>query len=762
MPRKTKRKEEYIPLREDDLKHATEIPVKQVRDEDLVKIEKIGEEGKQKGKVKLKTRSIEEELKIENESEEEKGENKEDFILIITEKPQAALKIASSFGNYKKLVEKGVPYYTLEKKDKKIVVACAVGHLYTLSSEKKGFPVFDIKWVPSYKKRNKWTKKYLDLLKRLVKKASEIIVATDYDIEGEVIGWNVVRFIAGKEVEKKARRMKFSTLTKEELKKSYENPEANINWGQAYAGETRHFLDWMYGINLSRALMEAIKKAGRFKILSIGRVQGPALKLIVDKELKIRNFKPEPYWQIFLKLKGHSLTLKYEKDIKKRQELDKFKDLEGKEGEATTEKKSRSLPPPAPFDLTSLQREAYRLYNISPSRTLQLAQSLYLAGLISYPRTSSQKIPSSINPNTILKKLSTRFKEVKLAKREKPVEGKKTDPAHPSIYPTGEFGAMSNEEEKIYNLVVKRFISCFCEDAEIHDKKIIFIINGLRFLAKGLEIKNKEWLEVYPAAIKEEKVGDINGKKIIEKVKVEEKMTSPPRRYTPASLITELEKRNLGTKATRANIIETLYNRNYIKEQQIRATPLGIHLISSLEKYSPIIIDEELTRHFEKEMQTIQQRQKPEELKSLQEKTLEEARKTIEEISEDFKKNEEEIGKELVKATEENYKQEREENELIICPKCKKGKLRILYNKKAKRYFVACSNYPECKTTFSLPPNGLIKPLKDKDGKIEICKECGFPKVIRMQKGKSPWKFCFNPECESNSEWQKKREKQDK
>src|SRR3989344_4904178 len=121
-----------------------------------------------------------------------------------------------------------------------------------------------------------FTKNYLEVLQKLARKAEEIIIATDYDIEGEVIGWNVLRFICGRET---AKRMKYSTLTKNELVQAYENPMPQPDWGQAYAGETRHILDWLYGINLSRALMSAIKTAGSFKILSIGRVQGPALKI---------------------------------------------------------------------------------------------------------------------------------------------------------------------------------------------------------------------------------------------------------------------------------------------------------------------------------------------------------------------------------------------------------------------------------------------------------------------------------------------------
>ncbi|MBU1136167.1 MAG: DNA topoisomerase I [Nanoarchaeota archaeon] len=737
--RKFEKENNYVPLDKDDLKRALEIPVKNVDESTLIKIDKKGK----KTKIgKLKTRNIEEEVETIDKLPIIKG----DYEIIISEKPQASEKIACALGSPKKRSERGVSYYELERGGRKIIVACAVGHLFNLKSEEKGWPIFKIDWEPSFKlKNNTWSKKYYDLLKKLCKNAKEFVVATDYDIEGEVIGLNILRFLCKK---KDAKRMKFSTLTKAELEESYKNLEKTINWGNAIAGETRHFLDWMYGINLSRALMESIKKVGSFKIMSSGRVQGPSLDLIVNRELEIKKFKPKPYWQIFIKLKGHDILLKYIRDIKDKKELEKFKDLKNKEGIAETKKEKRNLAPPVPFDLTSLQREAYRLYKITPSRTLQVAQSLYLDGLISYPRTSSQKIPEAINPKKILEKLKSVFKEVKYAVRSSPIEGGKSDPAHPSIYPTGEIGKLSGEKEKMYNIIRRRFISCFCEDLELEDKKILFVVDNLKFNAKGLEILNKGWLNVYPAIIEEKEIEDINGKKKIEKLNIEEKETRPPKRFTPASIITELEKRNLGTKATRAGIIETLYSRNYIKEQSIRATSLGISLISILKKYSPIIIDEKLTRHFEKEMQAIQDAKKN--ILNLQDQTIKEAKKTLIKISEDFKKNEEKIGKGLVKATKEGYKEERKENTLEKCGVCKKGNLRIIYNPRFKRSFIGCSGYPECRTTYPLPPGAIKKTDK-------VCDKCGFPLLMRLMKGKRPWIFCFNKECESRKEEDKEK-----
>ena len=270
--------------------------------------------------------------------DEERKLNPKGHVLIITEKPQAASKIAAALSNGKdrKSNNLGVPYYELERNGKRIIVACAVGHLFTISQVKKeqGYPVFDIAWFPNFQVRKKdFTKKYYQTMQKLAENASEVFVATDFDTEGEVIGYNIVRFIAG---QKDAKRMKFSSLTVDELQNSYDNPHPTIEWGQAIAGETRHFLDWLYGINLSRALMHAIKSTGKFKIMSIGRVQGPTLNLIVEREKEILAFISTPYWQVFITISdGKNKTeLKYIKDIIKKSDLEKFNELTGKKANA--------------------------------------------------------------------------------------------------------------------------------------------------------------------------------------------------------------------------------------------------------------------------------------------------------------------------------------------------------------------------------------------------------------------------------------------
>jgi len=719
----------------------------------LVEVEKVERIKKTRTAAKpkkLKSSSTEVFGQAELESKKLKQNG---YTLIITEKPQAASKISAALSNGKdsKFSDGGIPYYELERNNKKIVVACAVGHLFTVSQtkRKKEYPVFDIGWFPNFEvKKKDFTRKYYNVIKKLVKNAGEVVIATDFDTEGEVIGYNIVRFIAG---QKDAKRMKFSSLTVDELQNSYDNSHPTIEWGQAIAGETRHFLDWLYGINLSRALMTAIKTTGRFKIMSIGRVQGPALNMIVEKEKEIMAFKSTAYWQVFITITdGKNTTeLKHNKDITKKADLEKFNGLVGKKAIAITKKTKQTIQPPAPFDLTTLQTEAYKFFGITPSQTLQIAQKLYLAGLISYPRTSSQKIPEAMMPKKVLKELSKHFKETQFAIKDKPIEGKKSDPAHPAIMPTGNYQNLEGQEEKIYELIVKRFISCFCENAELENKSVEVEIDKLKFSEKGMEIIKPGWMNVYPTKMDEKEIKDFNGEVLIQKLRTEEKMTQPPRRYSPASIISELEKRNLGTKATRSNIIDTLYDRDYIKDKSIKATSLGIHLIDSLKKHSPVIIDENLTRKMEKEMDSMRESKK--DLDKKQEHVISEAKDALTKISNDFRKNESIIGKELMDANTKMWEQQKQDNLIpMLCPNCNLGNVTLKFSPRFKSYFIACSTYPDCKQTYPLPKNSLIKKL-DQEKK---CEECGWPMLISIRQGKRPWIFCFNPKCPKRQEKQ--------
>src|SRR3989344_1695335 len=686
------------------------------------------------------------------------------YELIITEKPQSAKKIAEALADGKAIKEdiNKVPHYKITHGNTDIVVGCAVGHLFALEEKKKNgwtYPVFDVEWKPAHQvsKAAAFSSRYVAALRKLCKDAKNITVATDYDIEGEVIGLNIVKYICNR---KDARRMKFSTLTRDELRQSYENASQHLDWGQANAGETRHILDYYYGINLSRALSLAVKAAGNFKILSSGRVQGPALKIIVDKENEIKAFKAEPFWQIELHGKARN------KDILALHEEDKFWDKKKADGVMArvkghkafvddVDKKQFRQAPPTPFDLTSLQIEAYRCLRISPKDTLSTAQNLYLAGLISYPRTSSQKLPPSINYRKILSDISKQnyyrgFAEKLLAKDSlKPNEGKKSDPAHPAIYPTGNITNITDREARLYDLIMRRFLATFGDPAVRETVQIIIDVNKEKFIAKGTRTIDKGWHEYYSHFVKleeEELPGAVKGEEIyIEKIDLLDRETQPPKRYTTASIIKELEKKGLGTKATRAAIVDALYDRGYAVEKAIKATDLGIKTCETLQKYSPIILDEELTRHFEDEMEHIREGKKK------GEQVLGEARELLTKVLKTVKSNEKEIGKELAEANKTSMAKA---SYIGPCPNCENGTLEIRKGKFGR--FIACNNYPNCKTTFSLPNAGKVKSLKKE---CPLCKHA----MISIQFPKRrPQEVCINPKCPSKKIDEEKAKKEEK
>ncbi len=671
--------------------------------------------------------------------------------LIITEKPKAAQRIALSLSEGKPLKKAvfGVPYYELSRGKEDILVGCAVGHLFGLAEKKKHgwtYPAFDVEWKPIFEtnKTAAFSKKYYNALKSLSKRAQSFTVATDFDNEGEVIGLNILRFICN---QKDARRMKFSTLTTPDIINAYESASSHIDWGQANAGLARHEMDWYYGINISRALTSSIRKAGMFKILSTGRVQGPALKIIVDREREIAAFKPVPFWTIELngEVRRGKITAWHEKGRfwKKEEAASVLKAVNGKDGIVREAKKEKfEQLPPTPFDLTTLQTEAYRYFGITPKNTLSIAQDLYTSGLISYPRTSSQMLPQAIGYRSILSQLSKQKSYTdlcgKLLKKEslQPNEGKKTDPAHPAIYPTGIIPSKADKHAmQVYDLIARRFMATFADSAIRETATVKIEISKEAFIAKGTITISPGWHAFYIyAKQKEEELPKVEEGEAVKnkKVVVHSEETQPPKRYTQASIVRELEKRKLGTKATRSEIIDTLFQRGYVAGKAIEATKLGVKIVDTLQKYSPKILDEELTRHFEEEMEGIREKSKT------NKEVLEEAKGILTDILSDFKLKEKSVGQELIDATKQT---EKEANTVGRCPVCKEGTLMIKRGKFGR--FIACGRYPDCSATFKIPATGLIKVTE------KTCEHCIHPMLSIIRKGKKPQELCINSDCPS-------------
>lgn len=675
------------------------------------------------------------------------------YTLMISEKPDAAKKIAYSLGeNVEEFKVKRTRFYKFKKGSEEFYVIPAVGHLFGLkhsNGKKWTYPVFDNEWVPVFEANNKsnYTKQYYNNFKKYGKKAGKFIVCTDWDNEGSVIAYNILRFILKR---KNADRMFFTTLTKEELNESFSNRKKSVDFGMINAGLARHKLDWMYGINLTRALTIALKKArGGFYLLSTGRVQGPTLKILVEKEEIIQKFVPKDYWSINLKW-----NKEYEAYYKKSKIFDKKLMDEvvcdcGKENKGIIKEvkvKKVKVNPPVPFNLTSLQNEAYKQFKYNPYKTQQLAQKLYINALISYPRTSSEKLPKKIKYEKIIKDLSKQSFYKKCCKKLlsksglKPVEGKKDDKAHTAIYPTGEKpGNLSVQEKNLYDLIVRRFFSVFGESGLKENKKVLIDVNGHDFKSRGSTILEKGWMEYYgkyaytkELILPEIKEGDAVK---ISDFKSEKKQTLPPNRYSQAGIVNEMEKRGIGTKATRAGIVKTLIDRGYVHGESLKVTKLGTGVINALKEHCPRIISEDLTKKFEKQMDLISNE------KESKEEVIVKAQDILIDISNEFKDNEKKIGEKLSKALEATWEEESNVGDKV--GKCKNcgSELVIMYSKKNGREFVGCSNYPKCSTAYNLP-------LADYELTSEVCPTCNTPIILV---GKNKYRTCLDRNCPERS-----------
>ncbi|NPD89194.1 MAG: DNA topoisomerase I [Asgard group archaeon] len=681
------------------------------------------------------------------------------YILGISEKPQAAQRIARALdkNNKPELNRiKNVPVYLCQRDGIKIVIAPALGHLLALSSISKtwNYPVLDYEWKPNYEvNKTARTKNFIDVFKSLSKNATDIIVMTDFDREGEVIGYLILKYILGRD---QAERMKFSTLTRRDIIKAYDNREKTLDSGFLNSGLIRHYVDWLYGINYSRALSSAFKRvSGRFKTISIGRVQGPTLNSVVELENEINIFLPIPYWTIESEviLESKNFKASYEKSrINNQKEafqiVDDCRSLVGKIKDIIQEKKSRY--PFPPFNLGDLQREAYIHFKFSPHKTLEIAEKLYLSALISYPRTDSQKLPMTLGHKSILTKLENQnnykdyANEIITSKKFKPSEGKKIDAAHPAIHPTGNKPdkSFSSREIKLYDLIVKRYLSLFGKPALFSNKSIIIEINKHKFEVKGSEIIDEGWIRYYkPYYSLKEKILpeiDIENEIIFNFIDAKEHFTSPPYRYNESTLLRKMEDEKIGTKATRAGIIQTLFARGYIEGSIINATPLGLAVVSVLQEQYPVLVKSEMTRNLEEIMENVQDQKKD------IDKIILSIKKELKEMLVSFHTKELEIGSSLY-----NNLKKSEGSEIIVlgkCIECKKGDLRIIRSKKTGKRFIACSSYFDkaikCNATYPLPSTGSIKTTGQK------CSFDGLP-IIEWRKGKLKKIMCISPECPS-------------
>jgi len=675
--------------------------------------------------------------------------------LIVTEKPDAALHVAEALSeneSMRKIVVDGVPFFEVQASERRILVCSALGHLYSVADTEERsqseYPVWNFTWKAKHlvQRGQERQKKWIQAIMKVSGEADRFIDACDYDLEGSLIGYMVLKY-ACRGADANAQRMKFSTLTETELRDAYANALPQLNFPLVHAGMCRHEVDWLFGINLSRALTQsALKVSGQYATLSTGRVQGPTLRFLVDRQKEIETFVPTPYWSLKVKLRieGRTLVADYEHE-----RLERKGDAEevvqtcaGKSGLVETlDSTKHELNPPTPFDLSSLQGEAFRHFGMSPRISLGIAERLYLDQLISYPRTSSQKLPPSIGYEKIMRSLAklpsytTDTANLLGMERLVPNQGKKDDPAHPAIYPTGVLPKrqLENRERKLFDLVVRRFLASFGRTAVKQTSKATIRVERHRFVLRGSTFIERGWTTIYaPYATPQDVILPplrVGQSALVQEIKSEDKFTQPPPHYNPSSLLRKMEDAEIGTKATRADIIETLYKRGYATGQQINSTPLASRIIEILNKHCPKVVDVSFTRELESKMDEIERGSETREHVLLQ------TAEYLKPIIKTLKTHEREIGQELTSILSEM--REKSTTLATPCPRCG-SRLRIAKNPHTRKRFIGCSGRwrNNCCYSLPLPQLGTLRMLE------RSCPDCGFQLIEVKLKGRRPLVSC--------------------
>lgn len=585
----------------------------------------------------------------------------------------------------------------------------------------------------------------ISALQELAAEAGEVIIATDFDREGELIGADAEGLVLDANAGVPVRRARFSAITKEEIERAF-SELTEVDENLAEAGGSRQDIDLVWGAVLTRYLTMA-KYAGFGNVRSAGRVQTPTLALVVERERLREAFVPETYWMLKARF-AHDDT---EFETVHATGHFKAEDIasaalaktEGQtQGTVTAaEVKRRTVRPPAPFNTTELQAAAAS-EGLTPARTMRIAESLYMNGFISYPRVDNTVYPASLDLTGILGALievpqyAQHARMLKAKGSLTPTRGKKETTDHPPIHPTAaaDPDKLKPEQWKLYNLVARRFLATLSEPAVIEGTKVTIEVGGEPFVAKGDVLAEAGFRAIYPYGLKkDEQLPSLAEGASVDFLGAEmtEKQTEPPRRYGQGTLIQEMEKRGLGTKATRHSIIERLYQVRYAENDPIEPTCLGRAVIDALSEYAPRITTPDMTSELEAEMDAIAHG------KDSRERVVGHSRELLARTMELLIPQAADVGEVLKRATQEDSK-------VGVCPKSGHDLL-IRSSQKTGGQFVGCAGWPDCDVTYPLP-KGRVDPL------AESCATCGTPQVsITMARGKKVVR-CLDPACPTNEE----------
>lgn len=627
-------------------------------------------------------------------------------------------------------------------------VAASYGHVKDLPEKELGVDIknnFNPHYIIPYKCR-----KTVAFLKKMAEKSSSIYMATDYDREGEAIAWHIAQILISVKNKDKSnndiKRITFHEITKEAIQEAIKHPR-EIDKNLVDAQQARRILDRLVGYKLSPFLWRKV-----YAGLSAGRVQSVAVRLIVEREREIQNFKPQEYWTIFAKLQNQKSNLsndqKNQKFIAilvtrndcKLDKLDIKSDKEAKEITrelknakyriANITKKVESRWPQAPFTTSTLQQESSKRLGFSAKKTMKLAQDLYENGFITYMRTDSVNL-SMLAINTTRKYIKEKIGGNYLPELPKfyKTKTKGAQEAHEAIRPTNikvqtpdiKNQNLQEDHLKLYDLIWRRMVACQMKEALLDLATVDIKANNYGFRANFSKIKFDGYLKIWPQKIEERPMPSLqinDNCDLLELVK-ERHFTEPPARYTEASLIKALEENGIGRPSTYAPIISTIQDRKYVvlEHRQFVPQEIGFIITDLLTEHFPDIVDVGFTAKMEQSLDDIAEGKK---------KWV----NVIKDFYIPFEKNLEMKYKEVEK------KNLIEEETDKICPKCQKT---LLIKLGRFGRFLACSGFPECKYTEQIITETGLK-----------CPQCKKGNVIerKTRKGKIFWGCSCYPECE--------------
>ena len=521
--------------------------------------------------------------------------------LVVAEKFNTALRIAVvlSDGRMKRSRIEGTNVFEFERPEGPYAVAGLRGHIVELDYPEE-FREWSLAGLPKLLETTPLKRVtesgIVAALQSIVRKFDRVVIATDFDREGELIGLECLELLLKVHPKIEVRRARYSALTRDAIEESFTHLQ-ELDRALAEAAEARQEIDLVWGALLTRYMSITSGQRGR-QFLSVGRVQTPTLALLVERDQEIKEFKPTPFWELLAHAtKGEdAFTLRHAHGIfESKPEADALLAQVTGATHGTvqefTEEETRRRPPP-PFSTTLFVAEATRL-GMGAAHAMRIAEDLYTQGLISYPRTDNTVYPRGLGLRTLVEKFKDgpfgEAAEFVLAQPSfRPSRGRIETTDHPPIYPTSAVDPkkLRPDHAKLYELVVRRFLATVAPDAIGQSRSTTVEVRGERFHGKGQRILEAGWYRVYPYSHPDESpipaltVGESIA---ITGIELAQDQTKPPRRFSQGSLIQEMERLGLGTKSTRHDVLQKLFDRHYVNQRQLEPTSTGIGTSSGFE-----------------------------------------------------------------------------------------------------------------------------------------------------------------------------------